>query len=139
MRVLILAVGQHISDWAQDAVRGYLGRFPRSWRARLMQLEGSRILEALEEDDYVVVLDEHGKDFTTTEFARSLNEWMSEASRVVFVIGGPDGLAPEVKEKARRLMRLSAMTMPHALARVFLAEQLYRVWSIGAGHPYHRA
>lgn len=155
MRVLILAVGQHISDWAQDAVRGYLGRFPRSWRvelkeirtepragqtpARLMQLEGSRILEALEEDDYVVVLDEHGKDFTTTEFARALNEWMSEASRVVFVIGGPDGLAPEVKEKARRLMRLSAMTMPHALARVFLAEQLYRVWSIGAGHPYHRA
>ena len=107
--------------------------------AKLMQLEGGRILEALEEDDYVVVLDEHGKDFTTTEFARALNEWMSESSRVVFVIGGPDGLAPEVKEKAKRLMRLSAMTMPHALARVFLAEQLYRVWSIGAGHPYHRA
>ena len=149
MRVLILAVGQHISDWAQDAVRGYLGRFPRSWRVELKEIRTepragqtpARLmqLEALEEDDYVVVLDEHGKDFTTTEFARSLNEWMSEASRVVFVIGGPDGLAPEVKEKARRLMRLSAMTMPHALARVFLAEQLYRVWSIGAGHPYHRA
>ena len=121
MRVLILAVGQHISDWAQDAVRGYLGRFPRTWRvelkgirtepragqtpAKLMQLEGARILEALEEDDYVVVLDEHGKDFTTTEFARALNEWMSESSRVVFVIGGPDGLAPEVKEKAKRLMQ----------------------------------
>lgn len=155
MRVRILAVGQHIADWAQDAVRGYLARFPRTWPvelkeirtepragqtpARLMALEGERILAALEPGDFVVVLDEHGRDFTTVEFARALTEWRMEGDRIVFVIGGPDGLAPAVKERAHRTMRLSAMTLPHALARVLLAEQIYRAWSIEAGHPYHRA
>ena len=155
MRVRILAVGQHIADWAQDAVRGYLARFPRTWPvelkeirtepragqtpARLMALEGERILAALEPGDFVVVLDEHGRDFTTVEFARALAEWRMEGDRIVFVIGGPDGLAPAVKERAHRTMRLSAMTLPHALARVLLAEQIYRAWSIEAGHPYHRA
>lgn len=155
MRIRILAVGQHIADWAQDAVRGYLARFPRTWPvelkeirtepragqtpARLMALEGERILAALEPGDFVVVLDEHGRDFTTVEFARALAEWHMEGDRIVFVIGGPDGLAPAVKERAHRTMRLSAMTLPHALARVLLAEQIYRAWSIEAGHPYHRA
>lgn len=155
MRIRILAVGQHIADWAQDAVRGYLARFPRTWPvelkeirtepragqtpARLMALEGERILAALEPGDFVVVLDEHGRDFTTVEFARALAEWRMEGDRIVFVIGGPDGLAPAVKERAHRTMRLSAMTLPHALARVLLAEQIYRAWSIEAGHPYHRA
>lgn len=155
MRIRILAVGQHIADWAQDAVRGYLARFPRTWPvelkeirtepragqtpARLMALEGERILAALEPGDFVVVLDEHGRDFTTVEFARALAEWRMEGDRIVFVIGGPDGLASAVKERAHRTMRLSAMTLPHALARVLLAEQIYRAWSIEAGHPYHRA
>ncbi|WP_295476895.1 23S rRNA (pseudouridine(1915)-N(3))-methyltransferase RlmH [Sutterella sp.] len=155
MRIRILAVGQHIADWAQDAVRGYLARFPRTWPvelkeirtepragqtpARLMALEGERILAALEPGDFVVVLDEHGRDFTTVEFARALAEWRMEGDRIVFVIGGPDGLSPAVKERAHRTMRLSAMTLPHALARVLLAEQIYRAWSIEAGHPYHRA
>ena len=89
--------------------------------------------------DFVVVLDEHGKDLTTVDLARQMHAWGGEGDRVVFVIGGPDGLAPEVKAAARATVRLSAMTLPHALARVLLAEQLYRVWSIEAGHPYHRA
>ena len=155
MRIRILAVGQHIADWAQDAVRGYLARFPRTWPvelkeirtepragqtpARLMALEGERILAALEPGDFVVAMDEHGRDFTTVEFARALAEWRMEGDRIVFVIGGPDGLSPAVKERAHRTMRLSAMTLPHALARVLLAEQIYRAWSIEAGHPYHRA
>ncbi|MDO5530634.1 23S rRNA (pseudouridine(1915)-N(3))-methyltransferase RlmH [Sutterella sp.] len=156
MRIRILAVGQHISDWAQDAVRGYLARFPRTWRvelkeirtepraggmtpAKLMALEGERIQAEIAPGDFVIVLDEHGRDLTTTEFAKSLAGWMSEADRLVFVIGGPDGLSPEVKGLARATMRLSAMTLPHALARVLLTEQIYRAWSISAGHPYHRA
>ena len=150
-----LAVGQHIADWAQEAVRGYLARFPRSWSvdlkeirtehragqtpAKLMQLEAERLLAAIEPGDFVVVLDEHGKDLTTVDLARQMHGWGGEGDRVVFVIGGPDGLAPEVKAAARATVRLSAMTLPHALARVLLAEQLYRVWSIEAGHPYHRA
>ena len=136
-------------------MRGYLARFPRSWSvdlkeirtehragqtpAKLMQLEAERLLAAIEPGDFVVVLDEHGKDLTTVDLARQMHAWGGEGDRVVFVIGGPDGLAPEVKAAARATVRLSAMTLPHALARVLLAEQLYRVWSIEAGHPYHRA
>ena len=104
-----------------------------------MQLEAERLLAAIEPGDFVVVLDEHGKDLTTVDLARQMHAWGGEGDRVVFVIGGPYGLAPEVKAAARATVRLSAMTLPHALARVLLAEQLYRVWSIEAGHPYHRA
>ena len=95
MGIRIVAVGQRIVDWADTAVRDYLGRSIASWR--------------------------------------------SDRREIVFVIGGPDGLAPEVKARANETMRLSAMTLPHALARVLLSEQLYRAWSILAGHPYHRA
>lgn len=128
MRVRILAVGQHIADWAQEAVRGYLARFPRSWSvdlkeirtehragqtpAKLMQLEAERLLAAIEPGDFVVVLDEHGKDLTTVDLARQMHAWGGEGDRVVFVIGGPDGLAPEVKAAARATVRLSAMTLP---------------------------
>ena len=112
MRVRILAVGQHIADWAQEAVRGYLARFPRSWSVDLKEIRT-----------------EHRAGQTPAKLMQL------EAER----IGGPDGLAPEVKAAARATVRLSAMTLPHALARVLLAEQLYRVWSIEAGHPYHRA
>lgn len=155
MRVRILAVGQHIAEWAREATSGYLARFPRGWSvelkeirtepragqtpARLMQLEAERLLAAIEPGDFVVVLDEHGRDLTTVDLARAMNGWRNECDRIVFVIGGPDGLAPEVKAAARATIRLSAMTLPHALARVMLAEQLYRVWSIEARHPYHRA
>mgnify|MGYP000855826693 CR=1 FL=1 len=150
MRIRIIAVGQHIADWAASAVKDYLGRFPRGFSvelkeirtepragqtpARLMAAEGERILAALDESDFVVVLDEHGRDLTTVDFAKSLVRW-----RDVFVIGGPDGLSPEVKARAKATIRLSAMTLPHAMARVLLAEQIYRAWSILAGHPYHRA
>ncbi len=155
MRILILAVGQHIADWAAEAVRGYLARFPRGFTvelkeirteprhgktpAQLMAAEGGRILDALERDDRVFVLDEHGRDFTTGEFASFIADHGRSGDRLVFVIGGPDGLAPEVKARAQTLIRLSSMTLPHALARVLLAEQVYRSWSILAGHPYHRA
>ena len=104
MRVRILAVGQHIADWAQEAVRGYLARFPRSWSvdlkeirtehragqtpAKLMQLEAERLLAAIEPGDFVVVLDEHGKDLTTVDLARQMHAWGGEGDRVVFVIGG---------------------------------------------------
>lgn len=155
MRIRIIAVGQHIADWAASAVKDYLGRFPRGFSvelkeirtepragqtpARLMAAEGERILAALDENDFVVVLDEHGRDLTTVDFAKSLVRWRDEGDAIVFVIGGPDGLSPEVKARVKATIRLSAMTLPHAMARVLLAEQIYRAWSILAGHPYHRA
>lgn len=155
MGIRIVAVGQRIVDWADTAVRDYLGRFPREFPvslveirteprngrtpAQLMKAEAEHILDKIEDDDWVVVLDEHGRDATTMALARSVAAWRSDRREVVFVIGGPDGLAPEVKARANETMRLSAMTLPHALARVLLSEQLYRAWSILAGHPYHRA
>lgn len=155
MRIRIIAVGQHIAEWADIAVQSYLSRFPRGFSvelreirtepragqtpAKLMDAEADRILAAIESGDYVVVLDEHGTDLDTQAFARQLTIWGREGDRIVFVIGGPDGLSPLVKAKAKAAIRLSAMTLPHALCRVLLAEQIYRAWSIFAGHPYHRA
>lgn len=155
MSIRIVAVGQRIVDWADIAVRDYLGRFPRDFPvslveirteprngrtpSQLMQAEAKHILEKIDESDFVVVLDEHGADRTTVELAREVAAWRTDRLDVVFVIGGPDGLAPEVKARANLTMRLSTLTLPHALARVLLAEQLYRAWSILARHPYHRA
>ena len=104
-----------------------------------MAAEGERIKKALEPGDYVVVLDEHGRDLTTVDFAKFIAKGRTDGETLVFIIGGPDGLAPDVKALARETIRLSAMTLPHALARVLLAEQIYRAWSILANHPYHRA
>ena len=107
MRVRILAVGQHIADWAQEAVRGYLARFPRSWSvdlkeirtehragqtpAKLMQLEAERLLAAIEPGDFVVVLDEHGKDLTTVDLARQMHAWGGEA--IVWFSSSADRMA----------------------------------------------
>ncbi|MDY3115151.1 MAG: 23S rRNA (pseudouridine(1915)-N(3))-methyltransferase RlmH [Sutterella sp.] len=155
MRIKIIAVGQHIAEWARIATQDYLGRFPRDFSvelkevrtehrsglppAKLMQAEAERILSHIEPGEYVIALDEHGRTLTTMEFAQSLSRWRNEAFDLVFIIGGPDGLAPSVKEVANESLRLSSMTLPHALARVLLAEQLYRAWSILAKHPYHRS
>ena len=155
MQTRILAVGQRITDWAQTAVTDYLSRFPRDFRvelreirtepragqtpAKLMAAEAERILATIDPDDFVVVLDEHGKDLTTMDLAKQFSRWRADGETPVFVIGGPDGLSPEVKAKAKMTIRLSSMTLPHAFARVMLAEQIYRAWSILAGHPYHRA
>ena len=145
MGIRIVAVGQRIVDWADTAVRDYLGRFPREFPVSLVEIRTeprngrtpAQLMKA--EAEHIVVLDEHGRDATTMALARSIASWRSDRREIVFVIGGPDGLAPEVKARANETMRLSAMTLPHALARVLLSEQLYRAWSILAGHPYHRA
>lgn len=155
MRIKIIAVGQHIADWAKVATTDYLGRFPRDFRvelkeirtehrsgqtpAKLMQAEAERILAAIEPGERVVVLDEHGRDLTTLSFTGDLVRWRNDRLDVTFIIGGPDGLAPEVKAAAHEMIRLSSMTLPHALARVLLVEQIYRAWSIIVKHPYHRA
>ena len=155
MRIRIIAVGQHIADWAETAVRDYLGRFPRGFDvelneirtepragqppAKLIAAEGERICKAIGPEDYVIVLDEHGRNVSTLDFAKLIAKGRADGETYAFIIGGPDGLAPEVKALARETIRLSDMTLPHAFARVLLAEQLYRAWSILANHPYHRA
>lgn len=155
MKLAIVAVGQRQPAWADQAVADYLGRFPSDFRvtlkevrpeprsgtptAKLLAAEAERLRAAIPAGSLIVALDERGRDWTTAELAQQLGRWRDAAETPCFVIGGPDGLAPEFKHSARLLLRLSSLTLPHALARVLLAEQLYRAWSLLAGHPYHRA
>jgi len=155
MRVTIAAIGARLPDWAEDAVADYLKRFPPefsvSLRApkaasrdgqpvgRLRALEAQRLRAALPEGAVLVALDERGRERSTAELAAELARWSADGRPVGFLIGGADGLDPDLVASATAVLSLSRMTLPHALARVMLVEQLYRAWSIGAGHPYHRA
>ncbi|HTT13122.1 MAG TPA: 23S rRNA (pseudouridine(1915)-N(3))-methyltransferase RlmH [Burkholderiaceae bacterium] len=155
MKLTIVAVGQRQPAWVDDAVADYLARFPSDFEVRLLEVrsegrsgqaigktlaaEAQRLQAAIAPGTVVVALDELGKDWTTVRFAQQLQKWRDASERVAFLIGGPDGLDPELKRAATLRLRLSSLTLPHALARVLLAEQLYRVWSILAHHPYHRA
>lgn len=154
MKLLIVAVGQRVPDWAQTAWDDYAKRFPPELKVELKAVKteprGSKTLEALYAAEReriqaaiprgcrVVALDERGTQLTTSALAGKLKHWQLEADDVALVIGGPDGLDPEFKQQAHERIRLSDMTLPHAMVRVLLIEQLYRAWSINANHPYHR-
>ena len=155
MHITVVAVDLRQPEWANAAVKDYLGRFPKDFSVsvkevkaepragqpakRLMELEAERIRKAIPSGDIVVAMDEHGRDFTTMDFAKKFEGWKNEGCGVTFLIGGADGLDAELKKSARMMLRLSSMTLPHAFARVMLVEQIYRVWSILNNHPYHRA
>jgi 23S rRNA (pseudouridine1915-N3)-methyltransferase len=155
MKLTVLAIGQRQPRWADDAVADFLARFPADFAVKLTELkpeprqgqpverilaaEAQRLRAAIPSGSLVVALDEKGRDWTTVQLADAIRGWRDAAESVVLVIGGPDGLDPAFKREARLLIRLSSMTLPHALARVLLIEQLYRVWSILSNHPYHRA
>jgi len=156
MRITVVAVGQRQPAWADAAVIEYLSRLPPDFKvelktvkaesrtrtpalAQIVTAEAQRLRAAVPAGSLLVALDERGKDFSTQDLAEQLQGWRDNAQDTAFVIGGADGLAPDLKRTAHLLLRLSSMTLPHALARVVLAEQLYRAWSLLAGHPYHRA
>lgn len=141
--------------WAQAAFDDYAKRMPPELRVEVktvkvahraqqsdavaaMAVERKHIEALIPKGARIVALDERGKAPTTAELAQHLRQWQLEAQDVVLVIGGPDGLDAEFKARAHALMRLSSLTLPHAMARVLLMEQLYRAWSINANHPYHR-
>jgi 23S rRNA (pseudouridine1915-N3)-methyltransferase len=155
MRVRVIAVGTRVPQWVRSGTREYLERMGPRLRvsltevppgtrsgaaspARAVATEGTRLLAALATDDYVVALDEHGRELTTRELAAFLGERLQSGRDVAFLIGGPDGFASEVRARADLTWSLSRLTLPHALARVLLAEQLYRAHSILSNHPYHR-
>ena len=141
--------------WVREAFDDYTGRLgpglkvslseietgPRGARqgaAHAVKIEGERLLQALRKDDYVVALDEHGRELATRELATWLDERMHVGRDLAFIIGGPDGLAADVLARSELTLALSRLTFPHALARVVLAEQLYRAHSVLVNHPYHR-
>lgn len=154
MKLTIVAVGLRVPDWAQTAWDDYAKRFPpeikvsikavktepRGYKSleTLFAAELTRIEAAIPKGSRVVVLDERGTSLTTAALASRLKSWQLGGDDVALVIGGPDGLEPQFRQAAHERIRLSDMTLPHAFARVLLIEQLYRAWSINAGHPYHR-
>ena len=154
MKLGIVAVGQRMPDWAQIAYDDYAKRFPPELRVDIKTVKteprGSKTLETLlaaerarieaqiPRGTRIVVLDERGTNLTTKALAERLKAWQLEGDDVALVIGGPDGLEPAFRQTAHERIRLSDMTLPHALARVLLIEQLYRAWSVNANHPYHR-
>ncbi|HRN06033.1 MAG TPA: 23S rRNA (pseudouridine(1915)-N(3))-methyltransferase RlmH [Ottowia sp.] len=155
MKLLVIAVGQRMPDWAQTAWADYAKRFPPELRLELkaikteprsggktteqiMAAERQRIEAALPSGTHVVALDERGSALTTAALAAKLSQWQGQGGDVALLIGGPDGLHPALRQAAHERIRLSDLTLPHAMVRVLLVEQLYRAWSINAGHPYHR-
>jgi len=122
-----------LPGWAERACAEYVKRMPRGYGVERIMTKPERLRAVLPRNSRVVALDERGKDFTTGQFAGLLSE------RTVFVIGGPDGLDESVKKDAALLLRLSSLTLPHALAQVILLEQIYRAATILTGHPYHRS
>ena len=154
MKLQVLAVGQRQPAWADTACADFAKRLPPEWHFKLqglkaeprsgrnaaqaMALEAARFERALAPGVRRVALDEHGARVTTTQLADRLRSWAAGGRDVALLIGGPDGLDPELKASADETLRLSDLTLPHALARVVLLEALYRAASVIAGHPYHR-
>jgi 23S rRNA (pseudouridine1915-N3)-methyltransferase len=154
MKLVIVAVGQRVPDWAQTAWDDYAKRFPPELKVELkavkteprgsktldtlLAAERERIEAAIPKNARIVALDERGTNLTTKALALRLTDWQLGGDDVALIIGGPDGLQPAFRQAAHERIRLSDLTLPHAMARVLLIEQLYRAWSVNAGHPYHR-
>lgn len=155
MRVTILSIGHRMPAWIQDGFHEYARRMPPEVRLELVELkpeergagrstekamaaEGERVLAAVPAGAQLLALDERGRAVSTQGLAVMLADWMRDGTHPVFAIGGADGHAPAVRDRADKLVSLSTLTLPHGLVRVVLAEQLYRAWSILARHPYHR-
>lgn len=140
--------------WVEDGCKEYLKRMPRECSVEIVDIkpdkraagknasqvqeaEAKRILEAAGKD-YLVTLDEQGQEVTTIQLADRMQKWMGDGRDVSLIIGGADGLHSDIKTRADWLWSLSKLTLPHAMVRVLLAEQLYRAWSVINNHPYHR-
>ena len=155
MNITVLAVGTKMPRWVDEAVNEYAKRFGREIHyvlkeikpekrgagvnaAQGMAAEEKRILEAIPDGAFLVVLDERGKAPTSVELAEYVRQWQLNGEHVCLVIGGADGMTDALKQKARLMLRLSSLTLPHGMVRVLLTEQLYRAVSILNNHPYHR-
>ena len=156
MHIRLLAVGGRQPAWVDKAFRDYAGRFPPQWKFRLdvvatakrsksddaqraREAAGQQLLGKIAASEQVVLLDENGKQPTSRDLAGKLSVWQADGRDLCFVIGGPDGVSQNCRRRADFLWSLSNLTLPHGLARVLFAEQMYRAWSLLSGHPYHRS
>jgi 23S rRNA (pseudouridine1915-N3)-methyltransferase len=155
MRIRVIAVGLKPPAWVKEAAQEYADRLPPELRLEWtevrpdvrgpsghapawMAAEAVRIREAIPGGSTIVALDEHGDDLTSRLLAARLERWRDRGAPLAILIGGPDGLDPALKRDAHERVRLSSLTLPHALVRVVIAEQLFRAWAILSNHPYHR-
>lgn len=155
MHIRLIAVGSRQPGWVASAFDSYARRLPDQWRFRLetiatgsrsggqdaqqaTEAEGQKILRQLKPSEQVIVLDEMGKELSSAELAEKLNDWQNNGRDLSFIIGGPDGISEDCMQRADFRWSLSRLTLPHGLARVLFAEQLYRAWTLTTGHPYHR-
>jgi 23S rRNA (pseudouridine1915-N3)-methyltransferase len=156
LRLKVIAVGTKMPKWVETGSEEYTKRLGADLRiewmelplgkrgkgadlARAIQAESDAMLAAIGKDDTVVALDVKGKSWSTEDLAAALKTWQMSGRNISLLIGGPDGLSPECLARAQQRWSLSALTFPHPLVRVILAEQMYRAWSINNNHPYHRA
>lgn len=155
MRLHLIAVGNRMPDWVDAGYAEYAKRLPADCALVLHEIapgkrtkgadlerarreEGERMLAALPKGAYVVALEVGGRAWTTQDLAQRLTEWRQGGRDVALLVGGPEGLAEACRARADAEWSLSRLTLPHALVRIVLAEQIYRAWSIIQGHPYHR-
>ena len=154
MKIQLIAVGTKMPDWVKTGFEEYQRRFPKDMPfelveipagkrgknadiKRILELEGKAMLAAAGKGK-IVTLDIPGKPWTTAQLAQQLEGWKNDGRDVCLLIGGPEGLSPECKAAAEQSWSISALTLPHPLVRVVVAESLYRAWSLSTNHPYHR-
>lgn len=155
MKFMLISVGHKVPDWVSSGFHEYAKRMPREAKIELIEIkpeprtsgktpqqimaaEAQRIAAALPANCLRIALDERGAPWTTRQLSEKMDGWMHEGRDVAFIVGGADGLHESIKNDARQMLALSAMTLPHAMVRVLLAEQLYRAHSLLHNHPYHR-
>ena len=152
---MVVAVGTRMPAWTETGFDEFARRMPRECALELIEIkaearnsgkpaavmmsqEAVRIENVLPARCYRVVLDEHGQDLTTHALSKKMEAWLAAGRDVAFIVGGPDGLDAAFKGRADEKIRLSSLTLPHAMVRPLLAEALYRAWSVLKNHPYHR-
>lgn len=155
MKINIIAVGKNMPTWVSDGYAEYANRMPADYRvtlieispekrtknsdiAKIIALEETKITAAIPKGCYCIALDRIGKTMDTKTLAKRLQTWHDSQQEICFVIGGPEGLSEAFLKTANEIGSLSALTLPHPLVRIVLAEQIYRAWSITINHPYHR-
>lgn len=155
MKLRLLAVGQKMPSWVTQGVQEYAKRLPADCCLELveiapghrakntpiekaMQQEAEALRKAIRPSDHVVALAVEGHSWSTPQLAQELGQWRMQGGDVALLVGGPDGMTPDILALAKQQWSLSRLTLPHPLVRVLLAEQLYRAWSILQGHPYHK-
>ncbi len=155
MRVKLIAVGTKMPKWVEQGYEEYAKRLPREFSLDLIEIapgnrgknadierairkEGELMMSKISSSDHVVALEVFGKAWSTEQLAKEAEGWQMLGCDVCLLVGGPEGLAQECKQRANQQWSLSPLTLPHPMVRILLAEQVYRAWSVIQGHPYHR-